>query len=321
VTPDGFPMQPFSGRGTFMHLPEGAPDALGGVDAAIVGIPLEAGTSSFRVAGRMSPAAIRQVSSLLRPFHPAFGFALPDRLRVVDYGDLAVVPGFSDVSLRQIESGMAPLVRAGVTPVVLGGSHIVTLPVLRALAARHGAVGLLQFDAHTDTYQGFGGQRYTAGTMFRRGVEEGIIDPGRSVQIGIRGSANHGDPADEARALGYDVITMDRLAEKGVGPVLEAARRRLAGGAAYLTFDMDFVDPAYAPAVAVPTVGGATSREALGLLRGLRGTAFVGYDVVSIDVPFDAGQQTVLLGATVAHECLFLCAASRRTASTDSLAV
>jgi agmatinase len=285
------------------------------VDAAIVGIPLEAGTSSFRVAGRMSPAAIRQLSWLLRPFHPAFGFALPDRLRVVDYGDLPIVPGFSEPSLQQIEAAIAPLVQAGVTPVVLGGSHIVTLPVLRSLAARFGAIALLQFDAHTDTYHGFGGQRYTAGTMFRRGVEEGIIDPSHSVQIGIRGSANTGDPAAEARALGYMVITMDQLVEGGLRATIDTVKRRLASAPAYLTFDMDFVDPAYAPAVAVPTAGGATSREVLTLLRGLRGSTFVGFDVVSIDVPFDTAQQTVLLAATVAHECLFLCAASRRPTS------
>ena len=298
----------FCGVPTFMRLPAVADAA--GLDVAVIGLPGDSG-SPFRTGARFGPNAIRAMSVMLRPVNPYRGnvdvFAA---LSVADAGDAAVVPGYQEESLAAIEAAVTALVAAGARPLALGGDHSVSLPALRAVARRHGPVALVHFDSHTDTWDRyFGGKRYSAGTPFRRAVEEGLIDPARSIQVGMRGSLFRPDDVSQSEQLGMMVLTTDALFEHGILATAGVIETRVAGAPCYLTFDLDFVDPACAPGVQTPESGGPTSREALLLLRSIRALNLVGADVVETNPLYDGpGQVTALLGATVAAEILALMA-------------
>jgi len=283
-------------------------------DAAVVGAPFDTG-ATFRVGARFGPEAIRSASHLLRRYNPSLGVGIFDHLSVVDYGDVPVVPGYAEESFERIAGGLTEVHRAGVVPILLGGDHSVALPSLRAAAAVHGPLALVQFDSHPDTWDSYFGKKYTHGTPMRRAVEEGLLDPLRSIQVGMRGSLYDERDWNDARDLGFDVVPTDEVRALGIPAVMERVRERVGGAAAYLSFDVDFLDPAFAPGTGTPEVGGFTSREAQELVRGLAGLRFVGFDVVEVCPPYDHADITALLAANVAHDFLSLVALAKRDAS------
>ncbi len=294
----------FAGVRTFMRLPHVTD--LGGVDVAAFGIPFDTATS-FRAGARFGPEAIRSASSLLRPYHPAFDLDLLDALSVVDYGDLPVAPGDTIETYRRVEEALAPIVDAGVFPLAMGGDHAITLAELRVLARAHGPLALVQLDSHVDTWEAYFGQKYFHGTTFKRAVEEGVLDAAASVQAGIRGSLYGREDLDVARRLGFRVIASDELRPLGDAGFADAVRERVGDRPVFLSFDIDFLDPAYAPGTGTPEVAGFTTHEAVFFLRALRGIRLVGCDVVEVAPAYDGpGQPTALAAANVMWELLAL---------------
>jgi len=277
-----------------------------GVDAAVYGIPFDTATS-YRTGARFGPEAIRSASALIRPYHPVHEVNVVDALSIVDYGDLPVSPGDIERTYGQVEEGLAPLVEAGVFPVALGGDHSITLAELRVLAKRHGPLALVQLDAHADTWEAYFGQRYFHGTTFKRAVEEGLLDPAVSVQAGMRGSVYAASDLGTARELGFTVIESEELRALGSERYGELVRNNVGKRPVFLSFDIDFLDPAFAPGTGTPEVAGFSSAEALALLRALRGINLAGCDVVEVAPAYDgAGQPTALAAANVVFELLAL---------------
>ena len=300
----------FVGITTFMRLPHTR--QLDGVDVAVLGIPFDTG-SPFRVGCRFGPAAIRAMSLMLRPINPYQDLNVFEECAIVDYGDTDVAPGYLPESFERIEAAMAPLVARGIIPVGLGGDHSIALPELRALGRRHGALAVLHFDSHTDTWDTyFAGQRHSAGTAFRRGVEEGFIDARASMQIGMRGSLFSNQDIQQSLDLGYEVVTTDQMLDAGVEALGRRILDKFHGRKVFLSFDLDVVDPAFAPGVQTPEAGGPSARDILRLIRRLRGLDLVGADVVEMNPNYDPAQISALLAATVAAEILALIAAHRR---------
>ncbi len=302
---DSFETPRFSGVRTFMRLPNVRD--LENADAAIVGAPFDTG-SSFRVGARFGPESIRSASHLLRPYNPSQDVQVFDRLSAIDYGDVPVIPGFIQESYEKIAEGLEGIYRAGVVPIVLGGDHSIALPELRAAAAVHGPLALVQFDAHADTWDAYFGKKYNHGTVFRRAVEEGLLDPSRSIQIGMRGSLYEPEDLEASRELGFDLVTTDEVREVGIPEVVSRIHERVGDAKTYLSFDVDFCDPAYAPGTGTPEVGGFTSREAQEFLRGLAGLRIFGGDVVEVYPAYDPAEITAFLGANAVYEVLSLVA-------------
>lgn len=299
----------FAGIRTFMRLPHITDPAA--AEAAVVGIPFDTATS-YRTGARFGPEAIRSVSVLLRPYHASFGIDVLDAVSVADFGDLPVAPGSAEGTYRRVEEGLAPLVDAGVFPLVLGGDHSITLPVLRALARRHGRMALVHLDSHTDTWDEYFDQRYFHGTTFKRATEEGLIEPAASVQAGMRGSQFAPTDLDDARSLGFTVVPSEELRQLGPEGYAKLVRAQVGDRQAFFSFDIDFLDPAFAPGTGTPEVAGFSTAEAVALLRSLRGLRLVGADVVEVSPPYDGpGQPTALAAANVAFELLALHAVSR----------
>jgi agmatinase len=305
---DPFRSPRFGQIATFMLLPH-VRDAAA-LDLAVIGLPYDGG-SSYRSGARFGPRAVREQSALIRSWHPVLKVRPFERLRAGDWGDIDVVPISIERTMEAIEHGIDEVVAADATPLCVGGDHSVTLPILRAVARRHGPVGVVHFDAHPDTWDEYFGSRYFHGTPFRRAVEEGLIDPRRMIQVGIRGPLYGPEDFAFHEAHGIEVIRIETVKEQGVAWV--AARLgRLAGAPLYCSFDIDAVDPAYAPATGTPEVGGLSSYEALGLVRALQGLALVGCDVVEVAPPYDGpGQVTSLLAANLLFEFASLLALAR----------
>jgi agmatinase len=275
-----------------------------GLDVAIVGVPYDGGTS-YRPGARMGPREIRAQSSLIRSYSSFQKVAPFDRLNVADVGDVDAPPVSIEKAYDAIEARISAIVGAGARPIVVGGDHSITLPVLRALAKRHGPLGLVQIDAHIDTWDEYFGGKYFHGTPFRRAIEEGIIDGSRFIQIGIRGPMYGEDDFDFPRAHGVTTIDIDRVKARGIPWVVDEMRRVLTG-AVYMTFDIDAVDPAFAPGTGTPEVGGLSSHEAQQLVRGLAGLSLIGGDIVEVSPLYDGpGQITSVLAANLMFE--FLC--------------
>jgi agmatinase len=294
----------FAGIRTFMRAPHTTD--LSGVDAAVYGIPFDTATS-FRTGTRFGPEAIRSASALLRPYNPALGVNVVETLSVVDYGDVPVSPGDTERTYGQVEEALARLVDAGVFPLALGGDHSITLAELRVLARKHGPLAVVQLDAHGDTWDEYFGQRFFHGTTFLRAFEEKLIDPAASVQAGLRGSLYGPDDLDSARAMGFAVLPCDQLRTLGPGGYVSIVRERVGRRPVFLSFDIDVLDPAFAPGTGTPEVGGLSTAEALGFVRALAGIDLVGADVVEVSPPYDGpGQQTALAAANVAYELLSL---------------
>jgi agmatinase len=302
----------FAGIKTFMRLPHVTTTE--GVDAAIVGVPFDTG-ASYRVGARFGPEAIRSVSALLRHHNEVLDVSIFDHCSVVDYGDLPVNPGYIEDSYKMIEEGLLPILDSEVTPIMLGGDHSVTLPELRAMAKRHGPVALILLDSHTDTGDKRFGRRYTHGTPFRRAVEEELILVDHSIQAGMRGSIYSRDSLDDARKLGFDLVTSVEAQEQGIYELIRRIRKRVGDAKAFVSFDIDFVDPAYAPGTGTPEVGGFTSREALRIVRGLKGLNLIGFDLVEVLPQHDPSQITALLAANIVYEFISLIALRKKLAS------
>lgn len=293
----------FAGHSTFMRLP--AVDSAAGLDIALVGIPWDGGTTN-RAGARHGPREVRNQSSLMRRANHHTGIAPYDLAAVADVGDLTVQPIDLMAGLAQIEAGIAAICAAGALPLSVGGDHLTTLPVLRAIHKAHGApLGLVHFDAHSDTNDRyFGDNPYTHGTPFRRAIEEGVLDPRRIIQIGIRGSVYEIDEHGWAREQGVRIIYIEEFAKRGPDEVMAEVRALMGDGLTYVTFDIDSIDPSMAPGTGTPEIGGLTTREAQAMMRQLSGLNIVGADVVEVAPPFDVGGMTALAGATILFELL-----------------
>lgn len=293
----------FAGVPTFMRLPQIArPEEL---DIALVGIPFDGGTT-YRPGQRFGPRNIRVQSAMIRPYHPVFKVNPFEGHRIADYGDLSVNPLSIEDTFRRIQKGLEPVLRAGVRPVCVGGDHSVSLPILRAVAKRHGPVALIQFDAHSDTWDEYFGCKYSHGTPFRRAIEEGLLRNGSVLQVGLRGQVYGEDDFAFARAHKITMVTAEEFHHRGT-PLVQRLLKKFRGLPVYVTLDIDAVDPAFAPGTGTPQVGGLTSVQILELVRSLRGLAIVGCDLVEVSPPFDNGEITSLLAANLLFEflCLF----------------
>jgi agmatinase len=310
ITPQQQPK--FAGIKTFMRLPHS--QNIQGIDFAVAGVPWD-GATSYRTGQRLGPDAIRKVSVMLRPYNLALDVDIFEHCSGVDYGDLPVIAGYIEDTYAKIEAALCPLVEAGVIPVLMGGDHSITLPELRAVAKTHGPVALIHFDSHTDTNDQYFGKPYYHGSPFRRAVEENILVAGNSIQVGMRGSVYSKDAYDESAALGFKVITMSALREMGIRKLIETVRDRVGQQRVFVTFDIDVVDPAFAPGTGTPEVGGVTSGEAIELVRGLRELNFVGFDVVEVLPDKDAAEITALLAANIMYEFLSLIALNKKNVS------
>ena len=281
------------------------------LDAAVLGAPFDTATS-FRPGARFGPEAIRSASVLLRPYHPALDVDVFGTLTVVDGGDLAVTPGNAQRTTEQLDAGLQPLITSGTVPLVLGGDHSIVLGELRAQAAVHGPMPVVLLDAHADVWDQYYGERYFHGTPFRRAVEEGVIDPARSLFAGMRGPLYSRADVDAPGELGFEVISGEELRSLSAADYATRVRERVGDGPAFLSFDIDVLDPAFAPATGTPEVAGIEPREAIALLRALKGLRFTGFDVVEVSPPYDGpGQLTALHAAAIAYEMLALLALAR----------
>ena len=293
---------------TFMLLPHHRVAA--DLDVALVGIPYDGGTS-YRTGARFGPRAIREQSSLIRPWNPVLKVHPFERLRVADYGDVDVVPISIERTYDVIEREVGAIVAAGAMPVSVGGDHSITLPLLRALARRHGPLGVVHFDSHPDTWDEYFGSKFFHGTPFRRAIEEGAVDARRMIQVGIRGPLYGDDDFAFHEERGIEVLRIEAIKEQGLAWATSKLTR-LAGGPLYCSFDIDAVDPAYAPATGTPEVGGLTSYEALALVRALAGLSLVGADLVEVSPLYDGpGQITSLLAANLLFELVSVLALGR----------
>ncbi len=298
----------FTGPRTFMRLPHVTD--LDGVDVAVCGIPTDDAVS-FKSGARFGPEAIRSASVLLRPYNPRLKVDVVEALSMVDYGDAPTVPGYHLESLERIEAFLRPVHEAGVVPLCLGGDHSMVLAELRAAAATHGPLALVHLDAHADVWDAYYGVKHFHGTVFKRAVEEGLIDPARSVQAGMRGTLYGEADVAAPRELGFEAIYMDELETLAPDEYGERVRARVGDRPAFLSFDVDFVDPAFAPGTGTPEVGGPSSAQAMAFVRALAGIDFRGFDCVEMSPPYDPAGVTAWLAASACHEMLSLLALRR----------
>jgi agmatinase len=284
-----------------------------GVDVGIVGVPFDTATS-YRTGARFGPEAIRGGSSLLRPWHPPQAVDVFEGRSIADLGDLAVTPGNAEKTAAQIADGLRPILAAGVTPIVLGGDHSVVLGELRAHAEKAGEpLALVLLDAHADTWDQYYGERYFHGTPFRRAFEEGLLAPERSLLAGMRGPLYAASDLGDTQAMGFEIVSTDELRALTPEEYGRRVRERVGAGPAYFSFDIDVIDPAFAPATGTPEVAGVLPHEALAFIRSLAGMEFAGFDVVEVSPAYDGpGQVTALLAANVAYEFLALTALAAR---------
>jgi agmatinase len=307
--PDASAAPRYTGIRTFARAPHTTDWA--NADVAVIGVPFDTATS-YRAGARFGPAAIRDQSQLQRPWHPIHAVDVFAALSIVDGGDLAVTPGNAERTAEQIATGLEPVIAAGAIPLVLGGDHSIVLGELRAHARAHGPVGVVLLDAHADTWDQYYGERYFHGTPFRRALEEGLIDPERSLLAGMRGPLYAASDLDEPREWGFEIVPCDELRTWSAPQYGERVRARVGEGPTYLSFDIDVLDPAFAPGTGTPEVAGLLPHEALAFLRALGGLPFVGYDVVEVSPQFDGpGQVTALNAASVGYELLALTALAK----------
>jgi agmatinase len=301
----------FTGPRTFCRLPYTTD--LDGVHAAIYGMPWD-GSTSYRSGARFGPEAVRSMSGMIRTYNPVLRVQVFGELSSIDYGDAPTVPGYVEETLTRIEAFLRPLAEQRIAGIGVGGDHSVTLAELRALSAVHGPLGLVHLDAHTDLWDSYFGKPYAHGTVFRRAIEEGIVDPTRVIQAGMRGPLYAATDEDIPRELGVEIVPWIELATLSPAKFADRARKRSGTGPAFLSFDVDFVDAAFCPGTGTPEVGGPTSFQALSYLRALTDMNFVGYDVVEVAPQYDPGQITALLAANVTFEMLSLTVLSMPTA-------
>ncbi len=301
----GFELPRFAGVPTFMRLPyvPAGHDRYGDVQIGLIGVPWDSGTTN-RPGPRHGPRQLRDASTMMRAQHAVSGVRPFEAARCADLGDVGPNPADIMDSMERITAFYNGVLDAGIVPLTAGGDHLSSLPILRAVA-RNGPVGMVHFDSHTDLFHSyFGGTMYTHGTPFRRAVEEGLLDPKRVVQIGIRGTMYDEEDRDFARAEGIRLILIEEFHARGVEDVMVEAREIAGTGETYVSYDIDFVDPTFAPGTGTPEVGGPNSWQALQVCRELEGLNIVGADMVEVSPPFDASGGTAFLGVSIMFEML-----------------
>jgi agmatinase len=298
----------FTGPSLFARLP--LVRDLEDVDLAVVGVPFDTGVT-YRAGGRFGPNAVRATSVMLRPFNTNLDVAPFEVLSCVDFGDIAIVPGYTEHSYANIEAAVAPIVEAGVVPLLIGGDHACTLPHLRATRSR-GPVAVIDFDSHTDAWDSYFGEKYNHGTWMRRAIEEGLVDVAHSIEVGLRGSIYGAEDWTSLRTeLGLEYLTTEEVLRIGPEATAAAIRTRVGDRPAFISFDIDVVDPAFAPGTGTPEPGGLSAHDALAIVRALRGIDFVGFDVVEVIPAYDPADVTAFLAANLAYEMLSLVALRR----------
>jgi len=298
----------YGGPATFAKLPR--IDEVTRADAAVVGVPFDSGVT-YRPGARFGPSHIREASRLLRPYNPALDVSPFASLQVVDAGDFAVNPFSIDQAIPDIERGARGLLERVPHLLTLGGDHTIALPLLRAFAAAHGPVAVVHFDAHLDTWDTYFGASYTHGTPFRRASEEGLLDRSGSVHVGIRGPLFSDADLDQDSGLGFSVISAPEADDLGVAGMVQRIADRVGDRAAYVSVDIDVLDPAHAPGTGTPEAGGLTSRELLGVLRSFARLNLIGADIVEVAPSYDHAQITGIAAAHVGYELLSALAAGR----------
>jgi len=293
----------FGGIATFFRLPHVALENAKDIDIGIAGIPWDSGTTN-RPGPRHGPRQMRDQSSMVRRMHQTSHIAPYDLANVADLGDCPVNPADVNDALKRVESYFKKLVGKGIRPLSAGGDHLCSLPLLRAVGEKR-PVGMIHFDAHTDLYDSyFGGFKYTHGTPFRRAVEEGVLDPKRTIQIGLRGSMYDLDDFKYGEKIGVRLVRIEEAMEKGPKAIMAEARKIVGDGPTYVSFDIDMLDPVYAPGTGTPEIGGFTTFQAQQMLRELRGLHIAGADVVEVSPPFDPSGMTAYAGVTMMFEIL-----------------
>ena len=290
----------FSGIATFMRLPQvSRADEL---DIALIGIPYDGGTT-YRPGPRFGPRRVREQSAIIRPWNPALNINPFEKFRIADYGDLSTNPLSIEDPFQRITAQLDDVLKADARTACVGGDHSILLPILRSIHKRFGPVGLIQFDAHNDTWGGYFGSPHSHGTPVRRAVEEGLLVTKDVLQIGLRGQVYSKDDFAFGREHGFQVVTSEELHRRGVAQVSRYLKR-LARRPVYVTLDIDVVDPAFAPGTGTPQVGGLSSAQIIELVRSLRGVNIVGCDLVEVSPPYDNGDITSLLGANLLYELI-----------------
>ena len=301
----GFDLPRFAGVPTFMRLPlvEPESDLYGNVDIGMIGIPWDGGTTN-RPGARHGPRQLRDLSTMIRAVHPTSGIRPFEIANCADLGDVPPNPADIDDTLDRVSAYYNDLTAVGITPLTAGGDHLTSLPVLRGIN-RGMPLGMIHFDAHTDLFEGyFGGYKYTHGTPFRRAIEEGLLDPKRVIQIGIRGTMYDGEDIEWGRANGVTILDIDELMKRGHADVMAQARDVVGNVETYVSFDIDFIDPAFAPGTGTPEIGGPDTWTAQQLVRDLRGLNLVGADLVEVSPPFDPSGNTAWVGVSIMFELL-----------------
>ncbi len=299
----------FEGIRTFMRLPHTT--KLDNVDFLIAGVPFDTG-ATFRVGARFGPSGIRDNSLLLRPYNPAQNIEIFKYCSGIDYGDIPIVPGYLPESHKLIEQKTESLFQPNIVPIFMGGDHSVSLPILRSIKKKHGPIGLIHFDAHSDLWHGYYNNRDTHGTPFRRALEENLIDPSASCQIGLRGPLYDKKDYLMSKDAGLLSITGPELHSIGIEKALSLVKKRIGNKKAYLTFDIDFIDPAFAPGTGTPEAGGFTGYDAISFIRGLTKIHFIGFDMVEVMPPYDPAHVTSLLAANIIYEFISLIAVQKK---------
>ncbi len=315
VPRSGMDLPRFAGPVSFMRLPEVDLDEprLAEVQIGLVGVPWDGGTTN-RAGARHGPRQLRDLSTMVRLVNQATGIRPFHQARCADLGDCPVNPASLDDTLEKVAAFYKRIAEAGIVPMTAGGDHLISLPVLRGIAGGR-ALGMIHFDAHTDLYDSyFGGYRYTHGTPFRRACEEGLLDPRRVVQIGIRGTAYDGEDVAWGRANGVRIVMIEELMDRGTDAVMEEARAIVGAGPVYVSFDIDGIDPSMAPGTGTPEIGGFTTHQAQRMVRRLQGLDLVGADLVEVSPPFDPSGQTAWVGVNIMFEllCVLADAVGRR---------
>ena len=297
----GNQMPRFAGPATMMRLPTAT--SAEGLDACFVGVPLDTGTSN-RAGARFGPRAIRAESCLLRPYNMATRAAPFDSIQVADIGDVAINTFNLQKSMDIVTEAYDEILAHGCVPLTMGGDHTIVLPILRAMKKKYGPLGVVHVDAHADVNDTMFGEKIAHGTPFRRAIEEGLIDGNRVAQIGLRGTGYTAEDFDWSRSHGIRVVQAEECWYKSVAPVMDEVRAKLGDGPVYLSFDIDGLDPSFAPGTGTPEIGGLTIWQALEIIRGCRGLDIVGCDLVEVSPPYDPSGNTALVGANLLYEML-----------------
>ncbi|MFI8749984.1 agmatinase [Vreelandella lionensis] len=291
----------FGGAATMMRLP--AHDSAKDLDVAFIGVPMDIATSN-RPGTRLGPRQIRDESRMLRPYNMATRAAPFDSLQVGDIGDVPIntfhLPKSVDIIARYYDD----VLRHGCIPLTLGGDHLITLPILRAMAKKHGPVGLIHIDAHADVNEHMFGEPLAHGTPFRRAQEEGLLAHGKVVQIGLRGTGYAAEDFDWCRQQGFRVVPAEGCWYRSLAPLMDEVRTQMGETPVYITFDIDGLDPSVAPGTGTVEMGGLTSTQGLEIVRGAYGLNIIGGDLVEVSPPYDTSGNTALMGATILYEML-----------------